>query len=110
MVSALNRFMSKSSDRCRPFFQLLRKAATYSWGEDCEKAFQELKKYMVTSPLICTPTPREVLTAYLVVSEHIVSAVLVKTNKEGKVLVYYMSKTLLDAETRYLPLEKLVLP
>ena len=100
MVATLNRFISRSSNRCRPFFQLLRKAATYSWGDDCEKAFQELKKYMGTAPLICTPTDGEVLTVYLPVSEHAVSAVLIKTEKGGQVPIYYVSKTFLDAETR----------
>ena len=32
MISALNRFVSRSSDKCRPFFQLLRKKAGYVWG------------------------------------------------------------------------------
>ena len=48
MISALNRFVSRSSDKCRPFFQLLRKKAGYVWGEDCEEAFQIMKKYLDT--------------------------------------------------------------
>jgi len=32
MAAALNRFISKSSDRCRPLFQLLKKREGYEWG------------------------------------------------------------------------------
>ena len=52
--------------------------------------------------------PREDLFMYLSMSKHAVSAVLLK-DKGVQQPVYYISKTLVDAETRYLPLEKLVL-
>ena len=45
---------------------------------------------------------------YLFVSNHAVSAVLLR-DRGVQQPVYYISKTLVDAETRYLPLEKLVL-
>ena len=45
---------------------------------------------------------------YLSVSEHAVNAVLLR-DQGVQQLIYYISKTLVDAETRYLPLEKLVL-
>ena len=45
---------------------------------------------------------------YVSVSNHAVSAVLLR-DKGVQQLVYYVNKTLVDAETRYLPLEKLVL-
>ena len=45
---------------------------------------------------------------YLAVTEHAVSAVLLR-DQGVQMPVYYVSKTLVDVETRYLPLEKLVL-
>lgn len=45
---------------------------------------------------------------YLSVSEHVVSAILLG-DRGLQQLIYYISKTLVDAETRYLPLEKLAL-
>ena len=45
---------------------------------------------------------------YLSVSKHVMSAVLLR-DQGVQQLVYYISKTLVDAEMRYLPLEKLVL-
>ena len=45
---------------------------------------------------------------YLSMSGHAVSAVLLR-DQGVQQPVYYISKTLVDVETRYLPLEKLVL-
>ena len=45
---------------------------------------------------------------YLSVSEHAVSAILLR-DQGVQQPIYYISKTLVDAEMRYLPLEKLVL-
>ena len=39
MLVALNRFISKFVDRCRPFYQLLKKWKGFQWNEECEKAF-----------------------------------------------------------------------
>ena len=39
MLATLNRFISKFADRCRPFYQLLRKWRGFQWDEECEKAF-----------------------------------------------------------------------
>lgn len=46
---------------------------------------------------------------YLAVSEHAVGAVLLKDQEGIQKPTYYISKTLVDAETRHLPLEKLAL-
>ena len=36
-VAALNRFISKATDKCLPFFKTLRKA--FEWTDECQKAF-----------------------------------------------------------------------
>ena len=108
MLATLNRFISKFSDRCRPFYQLLKKWKGFRWDDECEKAFQDLKEYLMRAPMLSAPEPGEELFIYLSVSEHAVSAVLLRDQGVQR-LMYYISKTLVDAETRYLPLKKLVL-
>ena len=39
MMAALNRFISRSADRCRPFFLLLHKWKEFEWSEECVVAF-----------------------------------------------------------------------
>ena len=39
MAAALNRFISRSADRCRPFFLLINKWKGFEWIEECALAF-----------------------------------------------------------------------
>ena len=39
MVADLNRFISRSADRCRPFFLLINKWKGFEWIEECATAF-----------------------------------------------------------------------
>ena len=46
---------------------------------------------------------------YLSVSEHVISGVLIRDEATAKTPIYYVSKALQDAETRYPEIEKLAL-
>ena len=46
MTAALNRFISRSADRYRPFFLLMNKWKGFEWTEECALAFQQLKEYL----------------------------------------------------------------
>ena len=60
-------------------------------------------------PVLAKPLAGERLFTYLAVSEHAVNSVLVKEAAGVQVLMYYVSKRLLDAESRYPELERLAL-
>ena len=42
MTAALNRFISRLADRCRPFFLLMNKWKGFEWTKECTQAFQQL--------------------------------------------------------------------
>ena len=62
MTAALNRFISRSVDRCRPFFLLINKWKGFEWTEKCAQAFQQLKEYLSYPPIMFSPEADEVLT------------------------------------------------
>jgi hypothetical protein len=107
MATALNRFISRSAEKCRPFFDLIKKGKNFHWGDQSDQAFERLKAYLAAAPLLSTPVNGESLYIYLAVSEHAVSAAIVREEYSIQKPVYYTSKTLDGAESRYLPLEKL---
>ena len=109
MATALNRFISRSADRCRLFFLLINKWKNFEWTEECAKAFQQLKDYLARLPIMSSPKPDEVLFAYIVVAPHAVSLVLIRVDNGIQRPVYYMSKSLHEVEVCYLPLEKAIL-
>ena len=55
------------------------------------------------------PEADEVLFAYNAVASHAISLVLIRIDGGIQRLVYYVSKSLHEAELRYLPLEKVIL-
>ena len=75
-IAALNRFVSKATDKCLPFFKILKKA--FEWTDQCQKAFQDLKVYLTTAPLLSPSIPGEELYLYLAVSPHAVSSALIR--------------------------------
>ena len=109
MTAALNRFISQSADQCRPFFKLLNKWKGFGWTEECVLAFQQLKEYLSRPPIMSNPEEDEVLFAYIAMASHAVSLVLIWVNSGVQRPVYYVSKSLHEAEVRYLPLEKAIL-
>ena len=72
-------------------------------------AFQQLKDYLARPPIMSSPEPDEVLFTYIIVAPHTVSLVLIRVDCAVHRSVYYVSKSLHDAEVRYLPLEKAIL-
>ena len=103
MLAALNRFISKFINLCYPFYLLLKKWKGFQYNKECERAFQDLKEYFVQASMLTAPEFGEDLFMYLSMSEHAVSAMLLRDQGVQRP-VYYISKTLVDAKTRYLPL------
>ena len=81
----------------------------FFWDDKCEKALRSLKEYLSKLLLLSKPVEGEPLYLYLAVTEYEISGALVWEENKVQWLVYYISKQLVDAETRYLEMEKLAL-
>ena len=84
------------NNKCLPFFKVLKKA--FEWTDECQKAFQNLKIYLTTAPLLSPSIPGEELYLYLVVSPHAISSALIKEERKVQKPVYYTSRALKAAE------------
>jgi len=60
-LAALNRFISRLAERALPFFELLRRSGPFSWTEEAEQAFQELKQLLTSLPVLEAIEPGEIL-------------------------------------------------
>ena len=109
MTTTLNRFISRSMDRCRPFFLLMNKWKGFEWTKECVLAFQRLKEYLSWPPIMSSLEMDEVLFAYIAVAPHAISLVLVRVDSGIQRPFYHVSKSLHEAEIRYLPLKKAIL-
>lgn len=70
--------------------------------------FEELKRYLLSPPLPSKPMEGETLMLYLLASHQAIRSVLVWEEEGVQIPVYYVGQELKDAETRYIPLEKVV--
>ena len=104
-IAALNRFVSKATDKCLPFFCTLRKS--FEWTDECQKAFEDLKKYLLSPPLLSSSKPGEELYLYIAVSQAAVSAALVREEEGSQRPVYFISRAFRGAKERYPRMEKL---
>lgn len=104
-IAALNHFIPMSSVRSRHFTRL-KKFDNFEWTPECKEALQHLKYFVANPPPLLIPIDGETLYMYLAVAEGVVSAVLSREEKGKQRPIYYSSKALLDAETRYSLMEK----
>ena len=65
-IAVFNRFVSKATDKFLPFFHTLKKS--FEWTEECQMAFDNLKAYLSSPPLLSPSKPGEELYLYLAVS------------------------------------------
>ena len=89
-IAALNRFVSRATDKCLPFFKTLKRA--FAWTDECEVAFQELKRYLSNPPFLSSSKEGENLYLYLAVSTTAVSAALIREEVKKQLPVYYVSQ------------------
>ena len=88
---------------------MINKWKGFEWTEECAIAFQQLKDYLAPPPIMSSPEPDEVLFPYIAVAPYAVSLVLIRVDCGVQRPVYYVSKSLHEAEVRYLPLKKAIL-
>ncbi|KAJ0489324.1 putative nucleotidyltransferase, Ribonuclease H [Helianthus annuus] len=111
-LAALKRFTSKLAERSLPFYKTLKNCSDkkdFRWTDEAEEAFNQMKQHLASLPDIAAPETGELISVYLSVADEAISAVLTIERDKAQVPVYFFSKTLKLAETKYPPLEKLAL-
>ena len=107
-LNYISRFISHMTATCEPIFKLLRKSQNCVWTEDCQKAFDSIKEYLMEPPILLPPVAGRPLVMYLTVLENSMGCILGQQDETGKKehAIYYLSKKFTDCESRYSLLEK----
>ena len=104
-IATLNRFVSRATDKCLPFFHTLKKS--FERRVEYQQAFEDLKDYLSSPPLLSPFQLGEELFLYLAVSLAAVSVALIREEDRVQKPMYYTSQALRGTEERYLSMEKL---
>ena len=89
---------------------ILRRNQPTVWNDDCQFAFEKIKEYLLSPPVLVPPTPGRPLLLYLSVSDMALGCMLAQIDDLGKErAIYYLSKRMLEYEMRYVMIERLCL-
>ncbi|RVW24845.1 Retrovirus-related Pol polyprotein from transposon 297 [Vitis vinifera] len=81
--------------------------STTVWDDQCQRAFERIREYLLSPPVLAPPTPGLPLLLYLSVSDVALGCMLAQLDDSGKDrAIYYLSKRMLDYETRYVTIER----
>ena len=89
-TAALNRFVSKATNKCLPFFKVLKQ--TFLWTDECEAAFQNVKECLAKPLLLSLSVEGEDLFIDLIVSQTAASSALICEESKIQRPVYYTSQ------------------
>ncbi|WJZ90916.1 hypothetical protein VitviT2T_010031 [Vitis vinifera] len=71
------------------------------WDDQCQRAFERIREYLLSPPVLAPPTPGRPLLLYLSVSDVALGCMLAQLDDSGKDrAIYYLSKRMLNYETR----------
>ncbi|GKV49566.1 hypothetical protein SLEP1_g56308 [Rubroshorea leprosula] len=85
------------------------KQKKFEWSQESQAAFDELKSYLSSPPLLTKAVDGEILYLYLGISEEAISSVLLREEAKQQKPIYYISSVLHGAELRYPIAEKAAL-
>jgi hypothetical protein len=111
-LASLNRFISRLAERNLPFFEILKSAEVFQWGPIQQKAFEELKQYLIDLTTLTPPSSGTPLLLYVAASHSAVSAALVQEKHDGQVKrqapIYFVSEVLSLSKKNYTELGKVL--
>ena len=115
-MAALNRFISRLGKKELPFFNLLKAFKHFSWLEEADTTFEQLKLFLMKPPIMTVPRTDETLLIYIAATSRVVSTAIIIERKEARHTykvqhpVYFISEVLNESRTRYPQVQKLYTP
>jgi hypothetical protein len=110
-INFVRRFISNLSRWIEPFMELVKTKANeeFCWGAEQQRAFEEIKEYLSKPPVLFPPQQDRPFYMYLSVGHTSIASVVIQVHDNKERVVFYLSRRMLDAETRYPDIKKLCL-
>ena len=81
----------------------------FIWGEEQQLALDVIKSYLTNPPVLIPPQQGKPFRLYLSTNGMFIGSALIQEFEGKERVIYYLSRRLIDAETRYSAIEKLCL-
>ncbi|XP_066321440.1 uncharacterized protein [Miscanthus floridulus] len=81
-MAALSHFISRLSEKGLPFFKLLKAFERFSWSEEADMAFEQLKLFLTKPPIMMVPQLDKTLLIYIATTSRVVTTTIIIKRKE----------------------------
>ena len=106
----INRFSVRLIDSCEPIFRLLRKKQPKVLDDQFHQAFERIREYFLSPPILVSFMLRRPLLLYFSVSDIALGCMLAQLDDSCRErAIYYLSKRMLKYEMRYIMIERFCL-
>ncbi|KAK8632765.1 hypothetical protein V6N13_073146 [Hibiscus sabdariffa] len=105
-VSFYRRFIKDFSKISKPLCNLLQQNQPFVFDENCKSAFEELKKRLISAPIVVPPDWTSPFELMCDAKDYAVGAALGQRRGNLFHVIYYASRTLNDAQINYTTTEK----
>ncbi|XP_057452106.1 uncharacterized protein LOC130743908 [Lotus japonicus] len=98
-VNFLRRFIANLSDKTMPFSSLLRlkKEDIFRWEAEHQKAFDELKNYLASPPVMIPPIKGKPMRLYISATDETIGSMLAQEDEDGIERAHMLSKPILHS-------------
>lgn len=105
-TSYYRRFCPGFSKVASPLIALTKKHARFDWSEECQQAFETLKRLLMEAPALTFPDPSLEYTLYTDASGGCIGAVLVQDQGNGEQPIHYLSHKLSGSQKNWPIIQK----
>ena len=106
----LRRFIANYAKITKGFIHLLKKEVPFYWDDWAQISFEALKKSLSSAPVLSPPDYSKDFILYLAASKATIGMVLVQEDDSlHEHAIYYLSRSLVEAELSYAHVKKLAL-
>ena len=101
LASYYRKFIPKLSEIALPLFKLTRKNVEFVWCKLCDRAFEEIKVLLASSPVLALPDFSKPFRIHCDASGHSLGSVISQIFENGERPIAYASRALNDHERNY---------
>jgi len=106
-INFIRRFISNLSGKIKPFspFLKLKDDQEFVWGTEQQLALDGIKKYLLNPLVLVPPQHGKPFRLYLSTDDTVIGSALIQEFEGKECVIYYLSRRLVDVETRYSAIE-----
>ena len=106
-LNYIARFISQLTATCEPLFKLLRKNQSIQWDDDCQVAFERIKRCLMNPHVLLSQVLGRPLILYMTILDGSMGCMLGQHDefRKTKRAIYYLSKKFTTCEMNYSLLE-----